>query len=118
MYSGSLINDLFAVVERADTERARAERSQIEQAHVVRDHGNSRAAHAEAQAIACQCSGESLEPEQFPQAPGLSPADWNLCLFLVVHAQLVRALEPRNDFADAVDVHQVGAMGPPKQIRI
>jgi hypothetical protein len=111
MYSGTLINDLFAVVERAYAERTR-----IAQTQVVRAHGDSRTPHAEP--VACQCGGKSLEPEQFPQPPGLSPADWNLCLFLVVHAQLVRALEPGNDFADAVDVHQVGAVSPPKQIRI
>jgi hypothetical protein len=116
MYSGTLINDLFAVVERAYAERAYAERPQIEQTQVVRAHGDSRTPHAEP--VACQCAGKSLEPEKFPQPSGLSPADWNLCLFLVVHAQLVRALEPRNDFADAVDVHQVGAVGSPKQIRI
>jgi hypothetical protein len=35
-------------------------------------------------------------------------------LLLVVHAQLVRTLEPGDNFADTVDVHQVGPMSPPE----
>ena len=98
MYSGTLINDLFAIVERA--------------------HAGARAQSAESQANVCHCTNESSESEQFPQSLRLSPADWNLGLLLVVHAQLVRALEPRDDFADAVDVYQVGAVRPPKKIRV
>src|SRR5271166_1447209 len=118
MYSGTLINDLFAVVERAHSKQAHAEPTRAERAHPVRVQADTRAPRAESRADVCQCASKSSEPEQFPQPSGLSPADWNLCLFLVVHAQLVRALEPRNDFADAIDVHQIGAVRSPKKIRI
>ena len=40
-----------------------------------------------------------LQSEEFAQAFGLSPADGNFGLFLVVHAQLVGTLEPGDDFA-------------------
>ena len=98
MYSGTLINDLFAIVERTYT--------------AARMHS------AEPEPNVCHCTNESSESEQFPQPLGLSSADWNLSLLLVVHAQLVRALEPRDDFANAVDVYQVGAVRPPKKIRV
>ena len=93
-----LINDLFAAVERAQA--------------------GARTPRAEAQPNSGYRAGEKSESKQFPQPPGLSPADWNLGLLLVVHAQLVRALEPRNDFADAVDVHQVRTVRPPEKIRV
>src|ERR1039457_7162166 len=100
MYSGTLINDLFAAVERAETfARLRQLRNP-----------DSRTSRAEAQAQACHCSRKRSEPEQFPQPFRLSSANWNLGLLLVVHPQLVGAFEPGNDFADAVDVHQVGAV--------
>jgi len=94
MHSGMLINDLFALVERI-------------QMLAKRCHCGAETTHQ-----------ESSESEQFPQPFGLSPADRNLGLLLVVHAQLVGALEPGNDFANAVDVHQVGAVRPPKKIRV
>lgn len=94
MHSGTLINDLFAVVERI-------------QMFAKRGHCAAGSSHQ-----------ESSESEQFPQPFGLSPADRNLGLLLVVHAQLVGTLEPGNDFADAVDVHQVGAVRPPEKIRV
>jgi hypothetical protein len=106
MYSGTLINDLFAVVERAET---------FARLRHVR-HADPRS--PEPPSNACHCKTERSESEQFPQALRLSPADWNLGLLLVVHAQLVGALEPGNDFANAVDVHQVGAVRPPKKIRV
>jgi hypothetical protein len=98
MYSGKLIDDLFALAERAQAA--------------------SRTSGAEPQAKACTCIKETSESEQFAQSLRLSPADWYLGLLLIVHAQLVRALEPRNNFADSVDVHQVGAVRPPEKIRI
>ena len=58
---------------------------------------------------------QNLKPEQLPQSLGLSPADWNLALLFIVHAQLVRTLEPGHDFPNAVNIHQVGAVRPPKQ---
>lgn len=99
MYSGTLINDLFAVVERIQNFAERFHGAVENSPHVSSHY-------------------ESSKSEQFPQSFGLSPADRNLGLLLVVHAQLVGAFEPGNDFANAVDVHQVGAVRPPKKIRV
>lgn len=55
-----------------------------------------------------------LQAEQLAQPFRLSAADWNLALLLIIHAQLVRALEPRHDFANAIDVYQVGTVSAPK----
>src|SRR5579863_1358238 len=57
---------------------------------------------------------ENSQSEQFAQPLSLSAADWNLALLLVIHAQLVRTLEPRHDLTNAIDVHQVGAVSPPE----
>ena len=103
MYSGTLIADLFAAVERVQNSAAWA---QIEPAV------------AEPPAKVCHCAREISESEQFPQPFGLSPAHGYLGLLLVVHSQLVRTLEPGHDFADAVDVHQIGAVRPPEKIRV
>src|SRR6266403_3337442 len=59
-----------------------------------------------------------LEAEEFAQSFSLGPAHGNFCLLLVVHSQLVGTLEPGDDFLDAVDVHQVGAVGAPEKIGI
>ena len=59
-----------------------------------------------------------LESEEFAQALGLGPADGNFSLLFVVHPQLVRALEPGDDFLDAVDVDQVRAVRAPEKIGI
>lgn len=121
MYSGMLINDLFAMAERAAVNHNRIHGSAVER-HVLpqaraESLGIGSTAGGEAQATSCH-GGHSLEPEQLPQPFGLSPADWNLGLLLVIHAQLVRALEPRDDFSNAVGIHQVGAVRPPKQVRV
>src|SRR5450755_4686118 len=104
MYSGTLINDLFALVERTAVSQTQLD--------------GTVAGRREEQPNLCHCAGQNLESEQLAQSFGLSPADWNLSLLLVIHAQLVRALEPRDNFADSVGVHQVGAVRPPKQIRV
>src|SRR6266581_502913 len=106
MYSGTLINDLFAVVERA---------CRGDQPPQVL-HAGSRTLSAEPLPRICHCTRESSESEQFPQSLGLGAADWNLGLLLVIHAQLIRALEPRNNFADAIDIYQIGAVRPPEKI--
>src|SRR4029077_9016798 len=59
-----------------------------------------------------------LEAEEFAQSFSLGPAHRNFCLLLVVHSQLIGTLEPGDDFLDAVDVHQVGAVGAPEKIGI
>ena len=121
MYSGMLINDLFAMAERAAVNHNRTDGSAVERNALPRAKAESLDLSStpgkEAQATSCH-GGQSSESEQLPQPFGLSPADWNLGLLLVVHAQLVRALEPRDDFSDSVGIHQVGAVRPPKQIRV
>ena len=111
MHSGMLIDDLFAVVERTQKfghpsppAGADPRRSRVMVLGKTGDGG------------ADSFPPQKLESEKFAQPFGLSTADWNLCLLLVIHAQLVRALEPRNDFADAVDIHQVGTVRAPKKI--
>ena len=108
MYSATLISDLLTLVERA-TRRARA---------LQMRSPNPRPRGAEPQANVCHCTSEGSESEQFPEALGLGAANGNLGLLLVVHPQLVGTLEPRNDFPNAVDIHQVGAVGPPEKIRV
>ena len=109
MYAGTLIEDLFAVVGRAEDFARRLNdetpRTQPAEAHASR---------AERPSDVCQCKKGNSEPEQLAESLGLSPADRDLGLLLVIHAQLVRAFEPGNDFADTVDIHQVGAMSPPE----
>jgi hypothetical protein len=97
MYSGTLINDSLATVERVST------------------FTNSRSHHSLFSG-ATQPEGEAagLETEEFPQAFGLGSADRNLGLLLVVHPKLVRALEPGDDLANAVDVDQVGTVSAPE----
>jgi len=118
MYTGTLITDLLAAVERAETFASQPQPESPRPQSPSLESKNSPASSVEAQADVFQPGRASLEPEQFPQPFGLSAADRNLSLLLVVHAQLVGALEPGNDFADTVDVHQVGAVGPPKKIRV
>ncbi len=115
MYSGTLIDDLFAAVERIQSS-ANAKQSQRVESRTSR--ADSRTLRIDSQANVCHCTRETSEAEQFPQPLGLRPADRNLGLLFVIHAQLVRALEPGNDFADAIDIHQVGAVRPPKKIRV
>src|SRR5579871_2805566 len=90
MYTGTLITDLLAMAERA---RKR-----------LSDRADDEAA--------------ASESEELPQALGLSAAHRDLGLFLVVHPQLVRALEPRHNLADPINVNQVRAVGSPKHIRV
>ena len=51
-----------------------------------------------------ECCSQS---EQLPQPLGLRAAHRDFGLLPIVHSDLVGALEPRDDFLDAVDVHQV-----------
>lgn len=109
MYAGTLIDDLFAVVGRAE-DFARRHHAESLRTQTVDAH----ASRAERPADVCDCRKGNLEPEQLAEPLGLSAADGNLSLFLVVHPQLVRTLEPGNDFPDTVDIHQVGAVRPPE----
>ena len=95
MYTGTLINDLFDAVERAEKSTQPSQ-----------PQGTSRRAAPIVSANPPVKNGCS-EPEQFPQTLGLSPADGNLGLLFIVHAQLVGALEPGHDFADAVHVYEI-----------
>jgi hypothetical protein len=97
MYTGTLINDLLAAVERVS-----------KSARLQPKHSSSgELALADGEAV-------GSEAEQFPQAFGLSSADGNLGLLLVVHPKLVRALEPGDNLANAIDVDEVGAVSPPE----
>jgi hypothetical protein len=101
MYTGTLINDLFALVEHV-------ERSSVAQR--LRDSG----AHITARDWEPDVVDGNSEAEKFPQALGLCAADGNLGLLLVIHPKLVGTLEPGDDLADTVDIHQVGAVSAPE----
>src|SRR5579859_633623 len=102
MYTGTLINDLLDLVDRAchSWESLRTESARC-------------AGRATAPALS-DWEPRNSEPEKFPQSLGLRPADRDFGLLLIVHPQLVRALEPGDNFADAVDIHQVGTVSSPK----
>src|ERR1700741_2025462 len=105
MYTGRLIEGLLDMAERVRT-TARVRQSQ-----------NMESAALGA-AVERERGGADSESKELAKPLGLSPADRDLGLLLVVHSQLVRALEPGHDFPDTVDVHQVRAMGPPKKVRV
>jgi hypothetical protein len=92
MYTGTLISDLLALAER------------VRDASIERQYASGRGVGHEG----------GLKSEEFAQALGLSAADGDLGLFFVVHPKLVGTLEPGNNFADTVDVHQVGAVSAPE----
>jgi hypothetical protein len=125
LYTGTLIKDLFAAVERAEhraQQRSVQQRSEqgAQQAAASRSgEGLNRQRTEEFKTeAACRAIPKNLEPEKLPQTLGLSAADWNLALLLIVHAQLVRTLEPGYNFANSINVHQVGAVSPPEQSRV
>ena len=97
MYTGMLITDFLLTAER------------------VR---NSHGAHTRDAIPTVPSDSAALdkdsEAEQFPQTLGLRTAHGNLSLLFVVHPKLVRALEPRHDFADAIDIDKIGAMSTPE----
>ena len=68
MYTGTLIKDLLAIAERIQSSAALA-------ASETRLPANGNVGGC----------GEGSKPEQFPQPLGLSAADGNLGLFLIVH---------------------------------
>jgi hypothetical protein len=109
MHKGTLIDELLAAVERAETRVAEHPSDPPHFSTPRVEPGNN---------DFCYCKREGLQSEEFPQALSLRTADGDLRLFLVVHPQLVRTLEPGNDFTNAVDIHQVGAVGAPKKIRV
>ena len=89
MYTGTLIQDLFSTVAAAE-DAGFGHRSERAQASSSKDATKP---------DMCDCKKKALEAEQFTQTSGLSPADGDLGLLLVVHPQLVRTLEPWDDFA-------------------
>jgi hypothetical protein len=105
LYAGNLIDSLLTAVENAEKAAACGPRLSLfitaseSSCEVRADAGNS-------------------EPEQFAQALRLCPADWNLALLLIIHAQLVRTLEPGYNLPNPVDVHQVGTVRAPEQTGI
>lgn len=114
LYTGTLIRDLFTLVEKVQTVAALGE-GKVEAA-------TSRTLQPQ---TSPQPFARSLNPqipiskaEQFPQPLCLRPADWNLALLLIIHAQLVRTLEPGYDLANPIYVHQIGTVGSPEQPRV
>lgn|SRR6476646_2288544 len=97
MYTGTLIRDLLIAADRV--------------CDSLRPQGTRCSSEIHSEFSPAELRSES---EQFAQALGLGAADGNLSLFLIVHPELVGTLEPGDDFADAVDVHEVGAMSAPK----
>lgn len=116
LYTGTLIKDLFAAVERAEQRVER--RAQHAAASRSGEGLNCQGAEEFKTEADCREKPKNLEPEKLPQALGLSAADWNLALLLIVHAQLVRTLEPGYNFANSINVHQVGAVSAPEQSRV
>jgi len=120
LYTGTLIKDLLALVERAERDAASKSKpltspsasgistSGISTSGISDDSG------AENHGTKARRS----EPKQFPQPLCLGAADWNLALLLIIHAQLVRTLEPGHNFANAINIHQVGTVSAPEQTRI
>ena len=107
MYEGTLIRDLFALVERA------------EGSGPVHSSGARYATQLAKQMEAVSNSALiPLQPEKLAEPLGLSAADRDLGLLLIVHAQLVGALEPGNHLADAVDVHDIGAVSAPEEFGV
>jgi len=107
LYTGTLIKDLLGLGERAEHAAAlRASTTFLPAAASnagMVDKGKTRTGRG------------NSETEKLPQPLGLSAADWNLALLLVIHAQLIRTLEPGHDFTNSIDVHQVGAVSAPEQ---
>ena len=109
MYEGSLIRDLFALVERTEDNvplDSPNDRSTVQLAQQMESESNSNPAPTHSQ------------PEKLAEPLGLSAADRDLGLLLIVHAQLVGALEPGNHLADSVDVHDVGAVSAPEEFGV
>ena len=104
MYTGTLILDLLNIVDRAEkasgwkgpsTQRSAAERKKQLGENVPDRFRNS-------------------ESKQLAQPFGLSSADRNLSLLPVVHPKLVRTLEPGDDLADTIDVHEIRTVSAPE----
>src|SRR5690606_30169047 len=58
------------------------------------------------------------EPEIFPEALGLGPADRNLRRLRVSHPEDVIPAEPGHDLLDLVDVDQMRPVHPPEGVRV
>ena len=110
-HNGKLIKDLMAAVEKAEQAASLNSAANCSAAFSNQDSTLERNSQPASEPI-------SSQPEQLSQPLGLGPADWNLALLFIVHAQLVRALEPGHDFANAVNVHQVGTVRAPEQSRV
>jgi len=101
MYEGTLIRDLFALVEGTE----RNVRTKPTDAESVAQLGKQ---------IAEASASIPSQSEKLAEPLGLSAADRDLGLLLVVHAQLIGAFEPGDNFLDAIDVYQVRAVGAPE----
>jgi len=75
MYTGTLITDLFAEVERAENFARRS----------LSEPADARAAGVAAESNGDPGGKKTSKAEQLPQALGLSPADRNLGLLFIIH---------------------------------
>jgi hypothetical protein len=113
MHSGTTIEQLFSAVKRAE------HGTRSRPVHSTESRPTLRDPHSNVSGCCKRCDeGRKLQSEEFAQSLRLGAAHRNFGLLFVVHAQLIRALEPGNDFADTIDVYQVGAVCPPKKIRV
>jgi hypothetical protein len=119
MHTGRLIDELFAAVESAEKASRELPRSSSANENLNAASSCGGAATGSSRATSSEILRENYsEAEQFPQPLGLCAADWYLGLLLIVHAELIRTLEPRHDFADAIDIDQVRTMRPPEKIAV
>ena len=94
MYTGKLIDGLIKTAERVRHATAWAQAIGDLRKPDDREEQLKRARSAS-------------QSEQFPQPFSLGTADRDLGLFLIVHSQLIRALEPGNDLPNPIDVYQI-----------
>lgn len=74
-----------------------------------------RTVFADGSGACATCYGRQfLKVKELAEAAGLGATYWDFGLFFVIHAELVGAFEPGDNFADVILVDEVGAMGAPE----
>ena len=92
MYTGTLIKGLLNTAER------------VRNAASVRQIQNMDPTLSGSE-IEAESRRAGSEPEEFPKSLGLSAADRDLGLLLVVHPELKAGFKPRDHFLNSVNVH-------------
>ena len=95
-YTGTLIESLFSAAVR------------------VLNSGKIENKDFEPKIAESAAADQSSEPKQFSQALSLSAAHGNLGLLFVIHSKLVGTLEPRDNFPDSIDVHEIRPVRTPE----